>query len=168
LCIVFFYYIVHFNYFVHFFLPGFPILWLQRIFCINHAPKQIWQRYTTSHSSNRLACCQQRPCHSTTANYTNKIFESKNKDTSLLLEEHFFDTVVVCKKKIGPQFEDLPPKVVEFFFCRFNIGGIFCYNKVCQKKLILTTFVVQMNSFGFFVGLISVAFFVIIKFVGRS
>jgi hypothetical protein len=50
-----------------------------------------------------------------TSNYTNKIFKSKNKDHFLLLEEHFFDAVVVCKKNYDIQFEDLPHKVVSFF-----------------------------------------------------
>jgi hypothetical protein len=36
------------------------------------------------------------------------VWRAANKGTSLLLEEHFFDTVVVCKKKFGAQFEDLP------------------------------------------------------------
>jgi hypothetical protein len=50
-----------------------------------------------------------------TSNNTSKIFESKNKDPFLLLEEHFFHAVVVCKKNYDVQFEDLPHEVVEFF-----------------------------------------------------
>jgi hypothetical protein len=47
------------------------------------------------------------------SNYTNKIFDSKNNDPFLLLEEYFFD--VACKKNYEVQFEDLPHQVVEFF-----------------------------------------------------
>jgi hypothetical protein len=80
-----------------------------------------------------------------TSNYNNKVFESKNNDSFLILEEHFFDAVVIYKKNYEVQFEDLPHEVVDFFH-RCNISGnFFGHHKVYHKKLILIIFVLQMN-----------------------
>jgi hypothetical protein len=49
------------------------------------------------------------------SNYANKIFESKNEDSFVLLKEHFFEAVMACKKCNGLEFEDLSGEVVEFF-----------------------------------------------------
>jgi hypothetical protein len=90
-----------------------------------------------------------------TNNYANKIYNQKNEDYFFLLEEHFFDdAVVVCKKSkknYDIEFEDLPHEVVEFFFVALIPVAFFCCNKVFQKKLSRTIFVLQMNSVYFMV-----------------
>jgi hypothetical protein len=73
-----------------------------------------------------------------TSNYANKIFESKNKDPFLLLEKHFFDVVVMCKKNYDVKFEDLPHEIVEFFHS-FNISAIIfvvikCFRRSCSLQ----------------------------------
>jgi hypothetical protein len=50
-----------------------------------------------------------------TLSYENKIFESNDEDPFLLLEEHFFEAVMVCKKYYDVELEDLSHEVVEFF-----------------------------------------------------
>jgi hypothetical protein len=98
-----------------------------------------------------LRVAKQRSYHSHseqfTNNYTNKIFESINNGHFLLVEEHFFNVVVVYKKNYEVQFEDLPQEVVEFFFMRSISLPFFGHNKIYHKKLILTIFVLQMNIF---------------------
>jgi hypothetical protein len=49
-------------------------------------------------------------------NSINKVIEEKKtNDPFLLLEEHFFDVVLLCKTNYEIQFEDMLPEVLEFF-----------------------------------------------------
>jgi hypothetical protein len=48
-------------------------------------------------------------------NSINKLIEEKINDPFLLLEEHYFTTVLLHNKIYKVQFEDLPHEVLEFF-----------------------------------------------------
>jgi hypothetical protein len=49
------------------------------------------------------------------AHVTNTLFDSKNNGHFLLLEEHFFDAIVMYKKNFEVKFENLPHEIVDFF-----------------------------------------------------
>jgi hypothetical protein len=48
-------------------------------------------------------------------NSINKVIEEKTNDPFLLLEEHFFATVLLYKTNYEIQFKHLSPEVLEFF-----------------------------------------------------